>query len=717
MKILLTLLTVFTFAWQANSQINRKEAPKAQPNPAIAIEIPEEMIFSNGLKVIVVENHKLPQVSFQLFVDYPELTEKDKTGLASVFGEMLGSGTKTTTKDEFDQQIDFMGASFYASSTGFYASSLTKHSQKLLKLLDEVIREPAFTQDDFDRIISANLSNLAAIPSSPDAMAENVSSVVNYGNNHPYGEITTEATLNAITLDDVKEFYKNYFIPNYAYLVIVGDITTKEAKEIVDNYFISWPKAAAIEQPNYTVPRASGQQVYFVEKPGAVQSVIQVTNNIKLTPGHADVLPLNVMNNILGGGTFSARLMRNLREDKAYTYGAYSSISSDPLIGYFNASGNFRNEVTDSAIVQLLKEIKTISTEEVTDYELDLVKKSMTGSFARSLERPQTIANFALNIVRYNLPRDYYTDYLKRLEALTKADILAAAKKYLTPDDINIIVVGSEDVVEKLKVLDSDGEIAYKDYYGEEKALTKPAAEGVTAQTVIDNYILKTFMVADKSELPKKLKKIKMIETISKSEMPEFSATIIIYSLVGAENMVADYMMIKSPMGNQVAQKKWFNGTNGVETAMMDTKAIEGDDLNILMNKNAIFPQLKYGQENVNTIELIGVETISDKEYHKIKVTPAFGTDYSFEYYSVETGLLMIHEIFSSDAEGNPVTVRYEHSNYEAVNEQMLMPKASKLNAGGQILDLKVTEVTIGKKAKAKAFDGDFTEIANKLSK
>jgi zinc protease len=560
MKILLTILAFLTLTFSVKAQIDRSQAPKAQPNPAIKIDIPESMTFANGLRVIMVENHKLPQVSFQLFVDYPTIAEGDKAGLASIFGEMLGSGTKTTTKDDFDQQIDYMGADFYANSNGFFASSLKKHTPKLLKLIEEVINEPAFTQEDFDRIISANLSNLAAIPSDAGSMASNVSAVVNYGKNHPYGEVVTEKTLENITLDDIKSFYKNYFIPNYAYLVVVGDINKDEVKDLAGAYFESWTKGEKEEQPNYSTPRASGQQVYFVDKPGAVQSVIKVTNTVNIQPGDQDVLAINVMNSILGGGTFSARLMRNLREDKAYTYGAYSSISSDPIIGSFSAGGNFRNEVTDSAIVELLYEIKRITEEPVTDKELDLVKKSMTGSFARSLERPQTIARFALNIERYGLPNDYYTDYLKRLEQLTKADILAAAKKYLSPNNTNIVVVGNEEIIDNLKKIDSDGSISFKDYYGRDKAMIKPAPEGVTASSIVDGFVLKTFLANDKDELAKKLKKINMVVKTAKAEIPEYGATILAYSADGSAHQTASLMMVKSPMGSQVPQKNGLTG-------------------------------------------------------------------------------------------------------------------------------------------------------------
>jgi hypothetical protein len=149
---------------------------------------------------------------------------------------------------------------------------------------------------------------------------------------------------------------------------------------------------------------------------------------------------------------------------------------------------------------------------------------------------------------------------------------------------------------------------------------------------------------------------------------------------------------------------------------MMDASSIEGDDLVKMQNKNMILPQLNYGKENVNTIELLGVENINDKDYYKIKVLPAYGEDYSVEFYSVETGLLMIEEIFTKDPEGNPSTIRYEHSNYEIVDDKMLLAKTSQLNSSGQILALKLVEVSIEKKAKNKAFEGDFTEVEKSLA-
>ena len=413
---LLSILFVL-FGSNVISQVDRTKVPDAQSAPEIKIEIPDVKEYENGLKVIVVENHKLPVVSFQLYVDYPILKEGDKAGMTDIFGQLLGSGTSSYTKDVFDAKVDYMGADLTTNSRGFYASSLKKHTPDLLNLLAEVVLRPTFPEDEFTRIVTQTKSGLASQKNDPSAMVSNVRSKVNFGEDHAYGDVVTEETLDNITLDDIKQHYDEYFKPNEAYLVIVGDVTQAEADEWVKKYFMRWQRGMDHEQKKWEIPSYEGNNVFFIDKPGAVQSQISLTHTVDLTPGHPDALKLRLMNQILGGGSFSAHFIKNLREDKAYTYGCYSSMNSDELNGSYFTSGSFRNEVTDSAIVELMYEIKWMTENLVDAAELQLVKNSITGSFGRSLENPRTLANFALNTARYNLPKDYYSTYLTRLES------------------------------------------------------------------------------------------------------------------------------------------------------------------------------------------------------------------------------------------------------------------------------------------------------------
>jgi predicted Zn-dependent peptidase len=687
-NIFIAIATLF-IGLSTVAQVDRTNAPKPQPNPEIKISIPDVITTDNGMKVIVVENHKLPRVSFQLYINYPTMKEGDKSGISGIFGELLGSGTKNNSKDEFDAKIDYMGANLSTNPRGLYGSSLKKHTPKLLELISEVLISPAFPEDEFDRILNQSISALAAEKSDPGAMSSHVSNIVNYGKDHPYGEITTEETLGNIKLDDVKNYYNDYFRPNNAYLIVVGDVTQEEAKQYVDKYFSVWEKGKVTKEELFTCPKSSGTNVYFVNKPGAVQSNISINHTIDLKPGHEDNIKLRVLNHILGGGSFSARLMSNLREDKAYTYGCYSSFSSDKIKGEFSAGGSFRNEVTDSAVVQIMYEINRISADLVTDRELELAINSITGSFARSLESPQTIARFALNTIMYDLPKDYYANYLTVLGKVTKEDLLEVAKKYLRPTNMNIVIVGNENIAEKLAVFDTNGGMEFKDAYGNDQLMLKSAPDGVTAQSIIDGYIFKSFSSSSKEEMDGKLAKIGFIQTTYKSFIEEYGATMYMIGYKGSPNKTASIVKINSGQGNMVAQKEWFNGETGGTFAMGVGKSVyEGSELED--KKNGAFPlsQSNYFKGDKYEIELMGIDEVDGKEYYKIR--------------------LEMEETFMSDEEGNSQTTIMKFSDYKDAGKGVFLPHKMSMNAGGQKMEFDIENVTIKKKPNSPVFEGEF---------
>ena len=221
---------------------------------------------------------------------------------------------------------------------------------------------------------------------------------------------------------------------------------------------------------------------------GAVQSVLKLTHTVTIPPGSKDAIAVSVMNSILGGGAFSGRLMQNLREDKAFTYGARSNISIDPLLGAFTAYADVRNEVTDSAVVEFLYEIRRMKTEPVDSASFAVTKNYMTGSFARSLENPNTAARFALNIQRYNLPADYYLTYLEKLNAVTIEDVQRVAKNHLRPDQLHITCVGNISVAESLTKFATNGTVELFDAYGKPIIERTSAEDGVTSEMVIKGH-------------------------------------------------------------------------------------------------------------------------------------------------------------------------------------------------------------------------------------
>ncbi|MFK8046000.1 MAG: M16 family metallopeptidase [Crocinitomicaceae bacterium] len=701
--ILICAVLISAISW---GQIDRSKAPKPQPNPEVNIPTPAETQLGNGLKIIIVENHNLPKISYQLYIDNPPMMEGSKVGTADIFGELLGAGTKDIPKDQFNEMIDFMGASFYPNSKGFYASSLTKHSDKLLALLKSVITQPALDEEEFEKVKTKLLSGLEANKSDAKSMSTNASNVVNYGKNHPYGEVLTEKTLANITIDDIRNYYKTYFRPNNAYLVIVGDITPDEAKGKVREFFNDWEKSPeSFESKNFSSEKVNNSNVVFVKKAGAVQSVINITHTLDLKPNSPDAIKLSVLNSILGGGSFSARLMSNLREDKAYTYGCYSSVDSDPLIGEFRAGGSFRNEVTDSAIVQILAEIERIATSEITDAELDLVIKSKTGAFARSLENPQTVARFALNTARYNLPADYYTNYLKNLEAVTKADVLNVAKKYLQPKKLNIVVVGNEEIADKLTVLDSEGKLDFRDGFGNKEVKLGAIPEGVTAEKVIKNYLSKIYMTDNQSAIDKKNKKTGFILTEYDGSLPAMGMAFELKTANASPNKSATLMQANG----MTMQQEYFDGTTGKSVSMQGSKDLTDDEIKSKSIANFPFDQVHYFKETAYSVSLLGIDKMDDRSFYKIEVKNNLAKSTSYEYYNVKTGLLEKTETVVSLPDDNTSEVTVKLSDYQAYGKgkkAMLFSKKQVVNNNGMVINMTLKKVTMAKKAPSAIFTG-----------
>jgi predicted Zn-dependent peptidase len=558
---LLGALSTGTFA-----QLDRSIRPKPGPAPELQMGTAQSFVSSNGIKVYVVENHKLPVVSYSMDFDIRPELQGDMTGFKDFMGDLLTAGTKTKTKDQFNQELDMLGARLQISSDGIYMQTLKKNTDKLLALGAEVLTQPRFSQEELDKLKKQAQSGLAQMQDDPESMSRNITSILNYGKNHPYGEVMTEATLNAIKREDVMNFYKANFTPNGSYLVVVGDITRAETEAMVNKYFGSWSGGPIYTNPTNDGSFTKGNRVIFVKKPGAVQSVVYVTFPVKMRTGDKNQLALNVLNGILGGGGFGTRLMQNLREDKAYTYGCYSSMNITEDGSWMSAGGNFRNAVTDSAITQILKEFEKITNELVTDEELNLTKSAMAGNFARSLERPSTIARFALNIKKYGLPSDYYQTYLQKLEAITKEDILNMAQQYFTSKNCNIIVVGNEEIINNLKKFDADGKIELLDAFGNEMKEVKKA--DIPKEQVIERYVYAVTQTKNKKELAKKLKKVKSYERVL-----DMTSAAIPIPLKMTDYWVATVTEAQKMEGQgMVFQKSYYDGKTGFTYNMQTGK-------------------------------------------------------------------------------------------------------------------------------------------------
>jgi predicted Zn-dependent peptidase len=641
---IMLLATGITFA-----QVDRSKLPASGPAPEIKIGEAETFTLANGLKVFVVKNTKLPRVSFTLVLERDPILEGDKAGLSTFIGDMMMGGTKNRTKDQLDQEIDFIGASLSASATSVSVSSLKKHQGKVLDLMADVLFNPVFPQPELDKLKKQSLTGLATTKDDPQAISSRLSRAVLYGKNHPYGESQTEQTTKNITLEDVKGYYATYFKPNIAYLAIVGDIDKAEAQKVVNQYFGAWKKGVV---PTFTYPmpvRAAKQAVALVDRSSSVQSVIDVTQPVAMKIGDADYISSRLLNQILGGGSAS-RLFMNLREDKGFTYGAYSSIGADKLVGTISASASVRSEVTDSAVYEFVYEIKNLVDKGVTQVELDKAKAELAGSFGRSLEQPGTVANFALNTARYNLPKDYYATYLQKLNSYTVADINATAKRLIEPDKFIITTVGNgAEIKAKLAQF---GEVVEYDIMGEPaKQLVADAA--MTAEKVLENY-LTAVGGADKVAAVKSAK-ISMDANV-------MGTPLTIAFVYDSQN--GRYGQKLSIAGNVMQKTSLVNG-KGSMSVQGNTIEMAPAQLAEAQLNSYLFPEAVY-KANGYTVSLDGLKDVDGKPAYKVIITAASGAKL-INYYAQDSGLKIKYE--------NPASGDTYYGDYQAKNG-VLLPMA-----------------------------------------
>jgi len=687
---IILLITTMLISFSVSAQLDRSIQPVGGPTPKIKLDKPKEFKLKNGIKVLVVENHKLPRVSYSLRIDGTPILEGEKAGVLSILGQMLGNGTTSIEKDVFNEEIDYLGANVSIGFRSSFASSLTKHNDRILELMADAIINPLLTVEEFDKTKEQLIESLKADEKSIDAIGSRVGNALSYGKNHVYGEFITEETLNKISYEDVIDFHKKYTYPNSAYIVVIGDVNYKEVKKSITEKFSVWKKAKKVENdvPVLT-PNVGLTEVNFIDLPSATQSSIGVTNNVELKMNDEDYFTALITNNILGGGG-EGYLFKNLREDKGYTYGAYSSLGSSRYgVARFSAGAKVRNMVTDSAVTEIVNEIVRIRTELVDAELLKNAKAKYVGNFIMRLERPQTIANYALNIKLNDLPEDFYETYLEKINAVTAEDVKRVANKYFKIANTRIIVVGKgSDVVENLEKVGFP--INYFDKYA--NAVAKPVfnkaiPEGMTALDVVDNYIK---AIGGKDMLLNVNTLVSNMDVtipgapfkpmaISKQMMP---------------NKISFEM--KANMGGQTMSlmKRNFSGEKGYMEQQGQKMLMSEEEIMEAKNVEGIFEELYYSDDQT---KLLSINSIDGKDVYKIKVVKNEKT--SYRYYSVESGYLI--SIEEEDENKNISSTKY--GDYRSVNG-IMMPYFMQVNAGGQNLEFNTTEVMVNTELK----DSDF---------
>ena len=685
---ILLILTILLASAGSYAQIDRSKQPEPGPAPKINMERPIEFSLDNGLNVMIVENHKLPRVSISLFFDRTPFLMKEKAGVTSLLGSMLGNGTQTISKDDFNEEIDFLGADLSFGFDGGYASSLSKYFERIMELLADATMNSLLTPEEFEKEKERLLEGLKSQEKSVDAVASIAGGALAYGRNHPYGEFENEATINNVSFEDVQEYYKNFFNPKQAYLVIIGDINPEKIKPIIESRFNSWENGSITEIP---MPEAQSNpkalEINFIDMPNAVQSNISLTSNVSLKMNDSDYHAVLIANKILGGG-FNSYLNMNLREEHGYTYGAGSSVGADKYITRFKTGASVRNEVTDSAVVQTIKEVKRIQENPVEEEALANAKAKYVGDFVLALERPSTIAQYAINIKANNLPADFYAEYLKKINAVTVEDVQRVANKYFNAENARFIVVGKgSDVIENLEKTGIP--INYFDREAnavEKPEFQKPIPAGVTAQSIILDYI-------DAIGGSKSLSGVKTVLTnvdISIQGAPFKPSGVIKTMSPNKESME----MSVEGMGTIMKQK--FDGKTGYAEQQGRKTEMTADEIAEKQKEKGLFPETYLSEDAVSLVSLISV---NGSDAYKIKVA---GKNDSYRYYDA-TSFMLIRTEVSQEARGQKITQITDISDYRSVNG-IQMPHKKVITAGPQIITFDASEIKINEGVSKKDF-------------
>ncbi len=682
-KIFSIALLLFGLQTGFAQTIDRSKQPEPGPAPVIKIKDPVIFKLANGITVLVVEDHTLPKVNASFSIDRGPVYEGDKAGVLSLMGGMLNEGSMSISKEKFDAETDLMGANVGLSSGGGGVSALTRYFKPAFLLFADALKNPAFKQESFDKLKQQTLQGIKSNEKSAAAIAGRMVNALSYGKNTAMGEFQSAESVNKISLQDVKDAYKNYMTPSRSYLVFTGDITPAEAKKIATETLGSWTGKALSFPKLKPAANVSSTEINFVDVPSAVQAQLYVTNLIENPLTNPDYFALALANQILGGG-FEGKLFTNLREKRGFTYGSYSSIGNGRFQSLVNSNAQVRNEKADSAVAEILIELKNMQEGNFTQADLDLAKAKYNGSFALGMENPALGATYATNILINNLPKDFYKTFLQKINAVTLADIKRVSQKYLSTDKARILIVGkAEQIMPNLKWLnypvksfDSNGNPV------EIKANTEAASApvkvdaNITADKVIDIYLA---AIAGKE-------KLKTINSYSADVSMEMQGM----AMEGKMKRLAPYAnMMEIVMNGMTVYKMSFDGTKGYQGQMGQNAAFDEDAIKTQKDEKGIFPQLYYKDADYK-LSMAGTTKINGEDAYKILVTKPSGT-VATEYYSAKTGYLIKQET-TIKAQGQVIDQTFEYSNYKEV-EGIMTPLSITQIAGGQEIPLTLSNV------------------------
>lgn len=510
----------------------------------------EEATLKNGLKIYVIEDHRQPTISFRLQVRAGESLDGQKPGLSYLMANLLTKGTRKRSAFEIASVLDSIGAELSASTGGelltVTASGLKKHLPLLLGIFSDVVLNPTFPKEELDKLMPQVIASIKQDKSRPMQLAMALSRMVLYGPDHPSAQRRTEESVRSVTVEDIRAFHSTYVRPNnVASLAIVGDVTLKEIIPQIEAVFRRWETAKVDIQP-LPPPKPMPRGVYFVERPGSVQSTIVLCG---LAPGRKDpdYEKLELAIEMLGNG-FSGRLFKTLRETYSFTYTPYAFLTQGKYFNRFAAGADVRTTVTDSAILVLRQQVEKVATDPAPEDEFTVIKQNILGTYQMSFEQPWFIASILQNAHYLELPEEYFKGYLKRVAAYSPYDALAAAERYLQPRNWWLVVVGKPEIAKELE--------RWGDIFRYDLDLKPIGSAGPEPVSISVNELLQRYTQALGG-----VEKLRAVESIVKTSTITLSAAGQQFdgtSVVKQKAPNKQYQALSLPI---VQQEQWVNGT------------------------------------------------------------------------------------------------------------------------------------------------------------
>ena len=670
------VLFILTLSSSLSGQVDRS-IPEAGPAPVIEFKEPFTTKLSNNLTLMIVVNDKLPTASATLIIDNPPILESDKSGMKSLVTSNMGKGNKFQSKDEFIEEKDFMGSFISYNSSGGSFSSLSRYFERTMTMFAQGALYPIFSDEEFVKEKTKLTEALKIDEKNAASIARRVENIVAYKKGHPRSEYVTEASVASIEMTDIDNFYKSYFKPNNAYLVVIGDVNMDKTISLSKELFEGWQYSNELDKMfgegsvnDFVDPEISEKTtIHVVDVPNSANVEISFQNIIDRKTSDADYFSGTVANRVLGAGPES-RLFSVIREEKGYAYGAYSGLpTSSKSKTKFQARTTVRTEVADSAIVEMHNQLKIMRDDPITDEELSNVKSGYFGSFAMSMEESSTIANQALSIRSENLPTDFYKTFLSNLNKVSKDDVMDSSKKFFLIDNAQIVVTGKiNDIIENLENIYLDNnkiDVIYHDEFG--NITQRPdysVSDDVTTESIINNYL---DLIGGKD----KLEEVESIEIKGNANLNMQGQSLVLefYSLKNNQNQ----SLATVTAGGMVVQKSVFNKYQGYNEVNGQKMPITDTELEQAIINSALFTELNY---DYSTMELVGTSIVNEEKAYEVKVT-----DNKTEYYSIESGL-KVKEVETSEVEGNQMSVETTINEYEEV-DGILIPSEINLVTPG----------------------------------